>query len=127
MDLSPSAAPDLDQALYETHAGWQEALDNDLNVPKAMGRLFAFIRHVNRLLDHGELDADRAKRVLDFMRQVNGVLDVIDFRREEPDAEVARLLEARRQARQAKDFKTADAIRDELLAKGVRLTDSVAG
>ena len=39
------------QAAYR--AGWQDAMDNDLNVPKAIGRLFAFIRHVNRLLNRG--------------------------------------------------------------------------
>ena len=96
--------PDLDQALYAARAGWHDAMDNDLNLPKALGRLFAFIRHVNRLLNAGELDADQVRQVLDFMRQVNGVLDVIDFQRDESDAEVARLVEARDKARQAKDF-----------------------
>ncbi len=117
----------FDQVLYDTRAGWQEALDNDLNLPKALGRLFGFIRHVNRLLNDGQLDADQVRQVLDFMRQINGVLDVIDFQREEPDAQVSRLLEARRQARQAKDFRTADALRDQLLSMGVRLTDAPAG
>ena len=77
---------DFDQALYETRAGWQEALDNDLNVPKALGRLFALLRLVNRLLNGGELDGEQVRQVLDFMRQANAVLDVIDFGREEPDA-----------------------------------------
>ena len=117
-------AADLDQAVYEVHAGWQEALDNDLNLPKALGLLFGFIRHVNRLLNRGELDADQVRQVLDFMRQANGVLDVIDFQRHAPDAKVAQLIEARRQARQAKDFRTADAIRDQLLSMGVRLADA---
>ena len=57
--------------LRQARAGWQDAMDNDLNVPKALGRLFAFVRHVNRLLDAGELDADQVRQVLDFMRQVN--------------------------------------------------------
>ena len=46
-----SASRRLDQTLHEVQAGWQEALDNDLNVPKALGKLFAFIRQINRLLD----------------------------------------------------------------------------
>ena len=71
---------DLDQARHSARAGWQAAMDNDLNLPKALGRLFAFIRLVNRLLNNGELDADQVRQVLDFMRQVNGVLDVIDFK-----------------------------------------------
>ena len=74
-----------------------------------------------------ELDADQVRQVLDFMRQVNGVLDVIDFQRDEPDAEVARLVEARDEARRAKDFPKADALRNELLSMGIVLTDSPTG
>jgi cysteinyl-tRNA synthetase len=115
--------PELDQALFATRAGWQDAMDNDLNVPKALGRLFAFIRHVNRLLNNGEPDADQARQVLDFMRQVNSVLDVIDFHRDEPDAHVARLVEDRDNARRSKDFQKADALRQELQSMGIQLID----
>ena len=80
-------------------------------MPKALGRLFAFIRMVNRLLNSGELDADQARQVLDFMRQVNTVLDVIDFHREESDDQISNLIEARNSARQKKDFPKADALR----------------
>jgi cysteinyl-tRNA synthetase len=118
---------DLDQVQYATRAGWQEAMDNDLNVPRALGTLFAFVRHVNRLMNRGELDADQARQVLDFMRQVNGVLEVIDFGREKPDAKVAELVEARQQARRERDFGKADALREELRTMGVALADSPSG
>jgi cysteinyl-tRNA synthetase len=118
---------ELDQALFATRAGWQNALDNDLNMPKALGRLFAFIRHVNRLLNSGELDEVQVRQIIDLMRQVNSVLDVIDFQREQPDADVTRLVEARENARQTKDFEKADALRAELLAMGVHLTDGPSG
>jgi len=120
-------SPDLDQALQATRTGWQAAMDNDLNLPQALGRLFAFIRHVNRLLNQGELDGDQVRQVLDLMRQANGVLDVIDFEPAQPDAEVAQLVAARDAARSAKDFSRADALRAELRAKGVELTDSPSG
>jgi cysteinyl-tRNA synthetase len=61
------------------------------------------------------------------MRQANGVLDVIDFEPAQPDAEVAQLVAARDAARSAKDFSRADALRAELRAKGVELTDSPSG
>jgi len=120
-------ALDLEQALFAARAAWQDAMDNDLNVPKALGTLFAFIRHVNRLLNRGELDGDQVRQVLDFMRQTNGVLEVVDFQDEKPDAQVARLIEAREKARQSKDYRTADALREELQSMGVRLADSPAG
>jgi len=120
-------SPELDQALFATRAGWQNALDNDLNLPKAIGRLFAFIRHVNRLMGGGELDGDQARQVLEFMRQANKVLDVIDIHSEQPDDKVASLVEARDDARRTKDFQKADALREELQSMGIHLTDSPSG
>jgi cysteinyl-tRNA synthetase len=119
--------PELDQALFATRAGWQNAMDNDLNLPKAIGRLFAFIRHVNRLLGSGDLDGDQARAVLDFMRQANKVLDVIDFQRAEPDQQVASLIEARNDARRIKDFQKADVLREKLQSMGIQITDGSSG
>lgn len=118
---------DLDQALYEAHAGWQEALDHDLNLPTALGKLFAFVRLVNRLLNNGELDGDQVRQVLEFMRQADRVLAVIDFGPAERDPQVEQLIERRNQARQAKDFARSDAIREELQALGVQLIDTPGG
>jgi cysteinyl-tRNA synthetase len=113
--------------LHEVQAAWRDAMDNDLNIPKALGKLFPFVREINRLLDREELDGDQAGQVLDFMRQTNDVLNVIDFRAEEPNAQAAKLIEAREKARQTKDFQTADAIRKELESMGVRVADSPIG
>ena len=122
--------PDLDQALYEAHTGWQESLDHDLNVPTAMGRLFALVRLINGHLNRGELDGDQVRHVLDFVRQTNQILGVIDCEPEErpaADPQVERLIESRNQARQAQDFVRADTIREELRSLGVHLIDSPDG
>jgi len=77
---SPKHQPaDLDQWLYDVQAAWFEALDNDLNVPRALGRLFAFLRRMNHQMDQGGLEASHANAILDFLRQVDRVLDVIEF------------------------------------------------
>jgi cysteinyl-tRNA synthetase len=120
-------SPDLDQTLYEAHTGWQESLDHDLSISTALGKLFGLVRLVNRLLNDGELDADQVQQVLGFMRQANQILAVIDFEPEQRDAQVERLIAARNQARQAKDFARADALRVELQALGVQLADSPSG
>jgi cysteinyl-tRNA synthetase len=120
-------SPELDRILEKTRADWQDAMDHDLNVPKALGKLFAFVRQVNRLLGSGEPDGDQVRQVLDFMRWVNDVLDVIDFQRETPDTQVASLMEARDKARQAKDYRAADALRAELQSMGIHLMDGTSG
>jgi cysteinyl-tRNA synthetase len=120
-------SPEFHAMLQQARIGWRESLDNDLNLPKALGCLFAFIRQANRLLNCGEVDGGQGKQILDFMREVDAVLAVIEFDRQAPDERVARLIAERAQARAVKDFGKADALRDELAALGVRLGDTSAG
>ncbi len=49
------------------------------------------------------------------------------FKGVDPDAEVEALLAERAEARKAKDFARADAIRDELAAKGLAIKDAAGG
>jgi cysteinyl-tRNA synthetase len=118
---------DVSQTLHEVQAAWRDAMDSDLNIPKALGKLFLFVRQINRLLDRAELDGDQVRQILDFMHQTNDVLNVVDFRPEEPNAQVAILIQSREKARQAKDFHTADTIRKELESMGVHVADSPIG
>ncbi len=85
---------DVGPALREVQAAWRDAMDNDLNIPMALGKLFPFVREINRLLDRAELDGDQVGQILDFMRQTNDVLHVMDFQPEAPDAQAAKLIEA---------------------------------
>ncbi len=118
---------ELDQVLYEARAGWHDAMDSDLNVPMALGRLFTLIRRTNRLINGGELDRDQARQVLDFTRHVNGVLDVIDFEDPTADTRVQQLVQQREQARRQQDYHRADALRDQLQEMGVQLADRPTG
>jgi len=118
---------DFDQLVYEARSGWQDAMDHDLNLPKALGKLFAFVRCTNRLMNRGELDRDQVQHAQEFLGDANRVLDVVDLEGEPGDAEVENLLEKRRQARRQKDFARADALREELQHMHVHLVDTPAG
>jgi cysteinyl-tRNA synthetase len=120
-------APELDQHLYEVKSGIQQAMDNDLNVPKAMGHLFAFIRRINRLMNNQQMDASQVEKVLGFMELANRVLGVIDLERPARDPEIDGLLEQRQNARQAGDFVLADKLREQLAARGIQVIDTPTG
>jgi cysteinyl-tRNA synthetase len=119
--------PDLDQALYEARSGCQKAMDHDLNVPQALGRLFTFIRHANRFVNSGALDAAQVEKILDFLRQVNRILDVIEFEDKTSDEHVQRLIDEREKSRAEKDFTRADALRQQLQLMGVQVIDTPTG
>ncbi|MBU2517781.1 MAG: cysteine--tRNA ligase [Proteobacteria bacterium] len=126
--MSPGAhAPDLDQILYEARSGIQQAMDNDLNVPKAMGHLFAMVRRVNRLMSQGQMDAAQVEKVLAFMGLANRVLGIMDLERPAPDETIDALVRRRDAARAEGDFDLADKLRGELAVKGVQVIDTPAG
>ena len=113
------------------------AMDDDLNVPAALAVVHETVRTGNTALAAGDSLATR-----DAMVTVRAMLDVLGLDPGSPqwrhrgaderyvralDELVEAQLEARAAARKARDFATADAIRDRLTAAGVVVEDSPAG
>ncbi len=117
-----SAAPAA--ALLEKFAA---ALSEDLNVSAAWGEVFDWVRETNRLLGTGQLSAPPAAAALAAWARVDTVLGLGGAAAGEVSDELQALLAQRQTARQAKDFKRADAIRDELKAKGWVIEDTPKG
>ena len=105
---------------------FEEALDDDLNISAALGFLFETIRDTNRAMDQNKLDAKTAVAWLNWWDQINKVLDFESDGAELPE-EVAKLAEARTQARLAKDFRKSDELRDKLNALGWEARDTKDG
>jgi cysteinyl-tRNA synthetase len=104
------------------------SLDEDLNVSAAWGHIFEWVRATNKSLAEGTLTAEKAAanlaawEKLDTVFGVGAKPNVADV-----PPELLQLLEERQAARKAKDFKRADAIRDELKAKGWVIEDTPKG
>jgi cysteinyl-tRNA synthetase len=107
-------------------SGFENALDEDLNISGALGVLFDTIRETNRTLDLGKLEADAANSWLRWWERIDRVLGVSGQEDVVP-AEVAALAEARMQARLAKDWRKSDQLRDELAARGWEARDTKDG
>ena len=114
-----------------THAEqtFVEALYDDLNAPRAMAALFTFITDANRELDAGGSDAAALERARAAFRLMDAVLDLVPEQDVQKDLEllVEERLAARKAARGRGDFAAADAIRAELLARGILIEDSANG
>ena len=105
---------------------FEEALDDDLNISAALGSLFETIRETNRSMDRNELDTASVNAWLNWWKRINSVLD-LEMETAELPAEIAKLANARTQARLAKDWRKSDELRDELSARGWEARDTKDG
>ena len=106
---------------------FDEAMDDDFNTADAIAVIFELVKYVNTNVNEqssGEL-VNTAAEKLRLLCDVMGI--VVDQQKEPLDAEIEQLIEERQSARAAKDFARADAIRDDLLARGIELMDTREG
>lgn len=109
--------------------GFEEAMDDDLNVSVALAALFDFVRDVNNIIDGNMLSKGQGEEIYNLMLRFDKVLGVIgEIKREERlPKEVEELILKREEARKAKDWKTADEIRQRLRAMGILIEDTSQG
>ena len=123
-ELASNATATADLPLLGEFAN---ALDDDLNISGAWGAVFEWVRDTNRKLAEKSLDAAAAAAALAAWDKLDSVVGVGAPREVVVPAEITALVEARQAARKARDFKRADAIRDELKAKGWVIEDTPKG
>ena len=134
-------------------AGYEAALSNDLNTAEARAAVFELVRVGNSAADAGRLLAGNAQEMLAVLDRFDGVFAVMVDR----DAEITRtalewaknegretsaelvaslglsdeaieaLVAERTQAKKTRNFARADAVRKELMEKGIVLEDTKDG
>ena len=106
---------------------FEKAMDDDFNTADAIAAIFELVKYANTTAT-AESSKEYLRGLLDRIVKLGDVLGLILDKKEELlDADIEKLIEERQAARQAKDFARADAIRDELLEKGIILKDTREG
>ena len=120
-------------AFSSGNRAFEEAMDDDLNVPQALATVHDRVRAGNTALDEGDLDA-----AVSIVGEVTAMLSVLGLNplaagdgsgaagRESAalDALVTTMIAQRADARAAKDWAAADRIRDAIAAAGITLEDT---
>lgn len=112
-----------------TRLKFNEALCDDINISVALAALFDFIRDVNVLIDQKEVNEVQAQSCLSMLKAFDQVLGVMNF---EPLSleiphELQTALEERQKARQEKNWKESDRLRDFILSRGYLIEDTPTG
>lgn len=121
------AETDIITKLGEFKKKFIDAMDDDLNTAGAIAAIFDIVYMANTEIN-GETSKAAITAVLDLIRELGDVLGLfIKDTKKSIDAEVEALIEQRNQARAAKDWAAADAIRDKLKEMNIVLKDTPQG
>jgi cysteinyl-tRNA synthetase len=148
---------DWNSRVSEAHAKFRAALEDDLNTARALSPIFEFLRWANQQLDNNgnRLLPEYRDAVRGLLEEFDGVFAVLQdkdaaitraalawaeaegrINEAAPelvatlsfsDADIDALVAERTQAKKSRNFARADAIRNDLLAKGILIEDSKDG
>jgi cysteinyl-tRNA synthetase len=149
-----AANPDVARLIEKARTEFVAGLEDDLNISEALAALFSLIKNSNILKERGEISSSDARALRDFVLFIdNNVLNVlaieptdvnlrvdsanialtsdnVDLKvdvSDELDSDIQKRVDERQKARAEKNFKLADEIRQELLARGILLEDTKDG
>ncbi|HJA67892.1 MAG TPA: cysteine--tRNA ligase [Candidatus Mediterraneibacter cottocaccae] len=124
--LTEEEKENLEKAAAFT-GSFEKAMEDDFNTADAIAAVFDLVKFINTTAGSGS-SKEYLNALYAQMKKLTDVLGIIIERKEEIlDADIEALIEQRQAARKAKDFATADRIRDELLEKGIILEDTREG
>lgn len=108
-----------DEEIQELKNKFQEAINDDLNIPVAMSVIWSIIKNPNKSKKFADL-------LLDFDK-ILGIEINKEEKTEELPAKIMELVEQRKKARAEKDWAKSDEIRDEILKEGYSVKDTKEG
>jgi len=137
-------------------AGIDSGMNDDLNTAQAMAAIFDMVRDANAAADAGTVRKEDVPHLLEALKKFDAIFDVltdtdgekiksvVEWAKAEgkeispsalelaksaalTDAQIEELVAKHSAARKAKDFRTSDAIRDQLAAQGVILENTKDG
>ena len=104
-----------------------EKMDDDFNTADAISVIFDLIKDININISN-QSSKELIKYCLDLIKELGKPLGILQkSKHENIEDNIERLIEKRQQARQDKNWKLADAIRDQLQTEGIALEDTPQG
>jgi cysteinyl-tRNA synthetase len=128
-DSSGGSNTNLNQAIEYVKNSFEEAMDDDVNFPKALASIHEFITKINSSLDNSKDILDKAR---DTLLELLGVFGLdLTKKKGADDAKINKLMDLiiniRENARKEKNYELSDQIREKLRAVGIQIEDKTDG
>jgi cysteinyl-tRNA synthetase len=117
----------LEERLFLLKKEFIAALDDDLNISRALSGLFALVGDLNADIDRGRLSHGDAAAILARLQELDEVLGVMTGPRPHLAPALEALLQQREEARKRRDWAEADRLRRELADAGLEVLDTPSG
>lgn len=112
--------------LKKYKSDFEKAMDDDFETSKALAVLFELVREFNILLSTAQLSNSDASKVVRLVEDFDSVFGFLDKDEKIPD-EVLDLVNKRNEARNNKDWKKSDTLRNQINKLGFSIDDSKEG
>ncbi|HLB95674.1 MAG TPA: cysteine--tRNA ligase [Patescibacteria group bacterium] len=122
--------PKINSVIDHAHEDFCIAMNEDLNISKALAVVFDFMNQINKSVS--VLNKEQAKNILDFIIKIDSVFGFIDIFYSQYKKELKKitekqfinnLIEKRKRARQERNFRLADKLKNKLLKEGLMVRD----
>ncbi|RLC04547.1 MAG: cysteine--tRNA ligase [Deltaproteobacteria bacterium] len=115
---------EIDQFIYDIKSTFLQSMGDDLKISGVISSLLANVKTINRLINQNKIDPDSAKKLLNCFKDIDSVLKIFSFdKKEEYSDEIQDLIRERDRAREQKDWKLADQVREQLTNLGISVHD----
>jgi cysteinyl-tRNA synthetase len=108
---------------------YENAMEDDFNVPRALSVLHDMARNINKALNEGKGTLEELECIFSGFLKLCNILGIFTGyeRTPVPDREILELIRMREEARRSRDFEKADSIRNKVEEKGFILIDTPRG
>ncbi|KQC08176.1 MAG: hypothetical protein APR54_04940 [Candidatus Cloacimonas sp. SDB] len=119
----------VEEMLENYKSNFEKYLDDDLNISGGLSVIFDLIKQSNKLISDNKISKMNAQKIMDFLREINSVLGVIDLEGNDENLGVQKelielLILARAEFKKNKNWVMADKIRNSLSELNIQLKDT---
>ncbi len=118
---------DLASVLEQYRGEFITCMDNDFDVPGAIGVMFSFINTCQDFLRKKVLSVENVQDILGFIDELDSVFSILSREKLDIPDDIRTLVAEREQVRKERNFKRSDEIRDELRGRGFEVEDTPDG